>query len=95
MILKRLAIVVLILTFFLGLLAHVGIELNYSAYKPRNPETQNGRTIWITINHGQVVYVNEQELQQFRSVQTAGSAAMLIAFIGIAILKLSVKNVWN
>ncbi len=85
----------LLTIFFVSLLVHVGIELNYASHKPQSPQPQTGRVIRIIINHGSTVYVSQEELHRFTSVQTTALCAMLASFIGIGVLKLSVRNIWN
>jgi hypothetical protein len=92
---KRFAVISLISIFFLSLFTHVAIELSYASHKPRLPQAETGRVIRITINHGSTVYVSEEELRRLTSVQATAVGAMLVSFIGIGILKLSVKNIWN
>jgi len=92
---KRIIVVVLLSIFFISLFAHVGIELSYASNKPPSPQTETGRVFRITINHGSTVYVSQEELQRLHSVQTAAVCAMLASFIGIGILKVSVRNIWN
>jgi hypothetical protein len=92
---KRVALISLMSIFFFSLVTHVGIELSYASYKPQSPQVETGRVNRITINHGSVVYVSQKELRRFKSVQTAALGAMLVSFIGIGILKLSVKDIWN
>jgi biopolymer transport protein ExbD len=92
---KRIVVVILLSVFFISLFAHVGIELSYASNKPRSPQTETGRVLRISINHGSTVYVNPEELQRLHSVQTTAVYAMLASFLGIGILKLSVKDVWN
>jgi hypothetical protein len=92
---KRIAVVSLISIFFLSLFTHVGIELSYASYKPRFPQAETGRVIRITINHGSTVYVSQEELRRLSSVQAIAVSAMVLSFIGMGILKLSVKNIWS
>ena len=95
MVLKRIIVVSLICIFFLGLFADVGIELAYSFAKPRIPESETGRVLQLTINHGSKVYVSQAELLKYCSIQSAGTLSMLGSFLGVAVLKLSFKNIWN
>ncbi len=92
---KRVAVISLISIFFISLFTHVAIELSYASYKPRFPQAETGRVIRITINHGSTVYVSREELRRLSSVQTTAVVAMLVSFIGMGILKLSVRNIWN
>jgi len=49
----------------------------------------------VTINHGKIVFVSQEELVRLRSIQTDGLLATLVSFVGIGILKLSGKDMWN
>lgn len=95
MIAKRIIVVALVSIFFISLFAHVGIELSYASNKSRSPQTETGRVFRITINHGSTVYVSQEELQRLHSVQTTAVCAMLASFVGIGILKLSSRKIWN
>jgi hypothetical protein len=55
MVLKRIIVVSLICIFFLGLFAHVGIELAYSSDKPRTPETETGRVTPVSSTKNAIV----------------------------------------
>jgi hypothetical protein len=50
------------LLFFIGLLLHV-FELTYAGNKPGLPDITRSRIIRMTINHGSMIYVNEEELK--------------------------------
>ena len=95
MMFKRLLVIVFLSVFFVGLAAHVGIELYYSSNKPQISEPETGRVVQVTINHGKIVFVSREELVRLHSIQTDGLLAMLVSFVGIGILKLSVKDMWN
>jgi hypothetical protein len=92
---KRIAVVSLVSVFFLALLAHVCIEMSYASSKPRVRDMQAGRVLRMNIEHGSIVYVSPEELQTFRRVQEVAEIVMLISFAGIAILKLSLKDIWR
>jgi biopolymer transport protein ExbD len=92
---KRIVLITLLIFFCGALFAHVGIELSYASDKPRSAQTETGRVFPVTINHGSTVYVSQDELRRLHSVQTAAVYAMLASFVGIGILKLSVKDIWN
>jgi len=93
--LKRLLVIVFLSVFFVGLAAHVGIELCYSSSKLKISEPETGRVAQVTINHGKIVFVSQEELVRLHSIQTDGLLAMLVSFVGIRILKLSVKDMWH
>jgi hypothetical protein len=92
---KRLVVVLLLSVFFIGLSVHIGIELAYASNKPRYPQVETGRIVRITINHGSIRYVSQEELERLHSVQTAALCSMLASFVGIGILKLSLRNIWK
>ena len=92
---KRVAIVTLIATFFVSLLALSEIDLRYMFDKPRSPDIDSGRVMSVSVSKGTIVYVTPEELQRYRSVRAFGGYGMLVSFVGIAILKLAMKDVWN
>jgi cell division protein YceG involved in septum cleavage len=92
---KRIIVVALVSIFFASLLIHVGIEISYASNKPQSPQPESGRVVRITINHGSVVYVSNEELERLHSVQTAAVCTMLASFIGIGILKLFRGEIWK
>jgi hypothetical protein len=75
--------------FFVGLLLNVGIELTYAGNKPRVPDVSRSRIIRMTINHGSVIYVNEEELRTYDSVKTATLFVMPVSLAGAGLLKAS------
>jgi len=92
---KRIVLITLVAVFFFALVAHVGIELSYASNKPRLAQAEIGRVFPITINHGSIVYVSQEELRRLHSVQACAIYAMLASFVGIGILKLSTRDIWN
>ena len=83
----RLAVWILVCLFFVGLLLNVGIELTYAGNKPRVPNITRSRSIRMTINHGSIIYVNEEELKMYTSVKTLTFCVMLASFAGAGLLK--------
>jgi hypothetical protein len=75
MMFKRLLVFVFLSVFFVGLAAHVGIELYYSSNNPEISEPETGRVVQVTINHGKIVFVSQEELVRPHSIQTDGLLA--------------------
>jgi hypothetical protein len=83
------------LLFFVGLLLNVGIELTYAGNKPRVPDITSNRNIRMTVNHGSIIYVNEEELQTYNSGQTLTLCVMLVSVVGAGLLKVFASNATN
>jgi hypothetical protein len=75
------------LLFFVGLVLNVGIELTYAGDKSGVPDITRSRIIRMTINHGSIIYVNEEELKTYNFVKTLTFCVMLISFAGAGLLK--------
>jgi hypothetical protein len=78
---------ILVCFFFVGLLLNVGIELTYAGDKPSLPDISRSRIIRMTINHGSIIYVNDEELKTYNSVKTLTFCVMLVSFAGAGLLK--------
>jgi hypothetical protein len=54
---------VLVLVFLAGVGCAIYIHVSYSGTMPHESQSQTGRVHELTINHGEVVYVNDEELR--------------------------------
>lgn len=61
---KKLLIGGLAVIFFATLLAYVYVEISYSTSMPRSPQAETARVKAISVNHGVIVYVTEEELRR-------------------------------
>ena len=62
--LKKLLIGGLVVMAFATLLADVYVEISYSTSMPKSPQPETGRLKAISVNHGVIVYVTEEEFRR-------------------------------
>jgi len=62
--LKKLLIAGLLAISLATLLAYVYKEISYSTSMPKSPQPDTGRVRAISVNHGVIVYVTEEEFRR-------------------------------
>jgi hypothetical protein len=72
--------------------AGVYVHLFYSAVMPHSPDLQTGRVHRIMVNHGDVVYVTQQELDRAHFVLNDLFTVAIACFGVLAILRIRFKN---
>jgi len=64
LILKKLLIGGLVVIFFATLLGDVYVEISYSTSMPKSPQPETRRVKAISVNHGVIVYLTEEEFRR-------------------------------
>ena len=91
-ILRRVSAVVLVAGFMACVLAQAYVHISYDYQMPASPQPETGRIYRITVNHGDVRYVNRKEIERADFVLHKLVLLELFLFAAAMILRVRYKE---
>lgn len=85
--LKSAVVGLLVAGVFVSVLAFAYIHFSYDTSMPRVPDPADGRIYRLVVNHGDLVYVNRQELDRADFVFHYAFGLGLVCVLGLAFVR--------